>query len=116
MDIAPSKCQNSRYIMYLENFLSQNSVTNFTDEPYLCPPVAQVFGAQVYASASFGAAKPSPELYRRCVAHLGVAPTETFFIDDVEANVAGAIEAGLRAYRFIGNEALARELAYHRLL
>jgi hypothetical protein len=33
MDIAPSKCQNSRYIMYLENFLSQNSVTNFTDEP-----------------------------------------------------------------------------------
>ena len=83
---------------------------------YLCPPVARVFGAQVYASASFGAAKPSPDLYRRCVAHLGVAPAEAFFIDDVEANVTGAIEAGLRAYRFTGNEALARELAYHRLL
>jgi FMN phosphatase YigB (HAD superfamily) len=50
------------------------------------------------------------------VAHLGVAPAEAFFIDDVEANVTGAIEAGLRAYRFTGNEALARELAYHRLL
>jgi FMN phosphatase YigB (HAD superfamily) len=83
---------------------------------YLCPPVAHVFGAQVYASASFGAAKPSPDLYRRCVAHLGVAPAETFFIDDADANVAGAIEAGLRAYRFTGNEALAQELAYHRLL
>jgi hypothetical protein len=47
------------------------------------------------------------------VAHLGVAPAEAFFI---EANVTGAIEAGLRAYRFTGNEALARELAYHRLL
>jgi FMN phosphatase YigB (HAD superfamily) len=83
---------------------------------YLCPPVAEVFGVQVYASASFGAAKPSPDLYRRCVAHLGVAAGETLFIDDVEANVAGAIEAGLRGYRFTGNEALARELADHRLL
>ena len=83
---------------------------------YLCPPVADVFGAQVYASASFGAAKPSPDLYRRCVQHLGAAPAETLFIDDVEANVAGAIDAGLRAYRFVGTAALERELVYHRLL
>jgi glucose-1-phosphatase len=82
----------------------------------LCPPVAEVFGAQVYASASFGVAKPSPELYRRCVAHLGTAPDKTFFIDDVEANVVGAIEAGLHGHRFIGMEALASELAYYRLL
>jgi FMN phosphatase YigB (HAD superfamily) len=83
---------------------------------YLCPPVAEVFGAQVYASASFGVAKPSPELYRRCVSHLGTAPDKTFFIDDVEANVAGALEAGLHGYRFVGTEALASELAYYRLL
>ncbi|HEY2000612.1 HAD family phosphatase [Paraburkholderia sp.] len=83
---------------------------------YLCPPVAEVFGAQVYASASFGAAKPSPDLYRRCVQHLKVAPGETLFIDDVEANVAGAVEAGLRGYRFTGTEALASELAAHGLL
>lgn len=83
---------------------------------YLCPPVAEVFGAQVYASASFGAAKPSPELYRRCVAHLRTAPDQTFFIDDVEANVAGAVEAGLHGYCFVGTEALASELAYYRLL
>lgn len=83
---------------------------------YLCPPVADVFGAQVYASASFGAAKPSPALYQRCVQHLKVAPGETLFIDDVEANVAGAGEAGLRGYRFINAEALAAQLAACGLL
>lgn len=83
---------------------------------YLCAPVSAIFGAQVYASASFGAAKPAPMLYARCVEHLGVAPQHTLFIDDVEANVAGAIQAGLRGYRYVGVDALADELTRERLL
>lgn len=83
---------------------------------YLCPPVADVFGAQVYASALFGMAKPSPDLYLRCVKHLRVEPAKAFFIDDVEANVAGAIQAGLQGYRFVDTTALERELTAQRLL
>jgi FMN phosphatase YigB (HAD superfamily) len=83
---------------------------------YLCPPVAGIFGAQVYASASFGFAKPSPELYLRCVKHLRVDPAKVLFIDDVEANVAGAIQAGLQAYRFVDTAALELELTSRQLL
>lgn len=83
---------------------------------YLCPPVADVFGAQVYASASFGFAKPSPDLYLRCVRHLCVEPAKVLFIDDVEANVTGAIQAGLQGYRFVDTVALERELAAQQLL
>lgn len=83
---------------------------------YLCPAVADVFGVQVYASASFGFAKPSPELYLRCAKHLRVEPAQAFFIDDVEANVTGALQAGLQAYRFVDVSGLECELAARQLL
>jgi FMN phosphatase YigB (HAD superfamily) len=83
---------------------------------YLNPPVAQLFGPHVYASASFGAAKPAPQAYLRCLELLSVGADETLFIDDTDANVAGAINAGLHGYKFVSAEALARELASRQLL
>jgi len=83
---------------------------------YLNPPVAQLFGARVFASAAFGAAKPAARAYLGCVARLGVDASDTLFIDDSEANVAGAMAAGLHAYRFVSAEALSEELARFDLL
>ena len=83
---------------------------------YLNPPVAQLFGPHVYASASFGAAKPAAQAYLRCLEQLGVGADETLFIDDTDTNVAGAINAGLHGYKFVSAEALAQELASRRLL
>jgi HAD superfamily hydrolase (TIGR01509 family) len=83
---------------------------------FLCPPVAEVFGVHVYASASFGFAKPSPDLYARCVRHLRMDAAKVLFIDDVEANVAGAIQAGLQGYRFVDAVGLESELSGRRLL
>jgi glucose-1-phosphatase len=83
---------------------------------YLNPPVAQLFGPHVYASASFGAAKPAAQAYLRCLEQLGVDADETLFIDDTDANVAGAINAGLHGYKFVSAEALAEELASRQLL
>lgn len=83
-------------------------VTDYLD--YLNPPVAQLFGECVYACASFGATKPAAQAYLGCLAQLGVAPGETLFIDDGEANVQGALAAGLHACRFVDVETLARDL------
>jgi putative hydrolase of the HAD superfamily len=44
-----------------------------------------------------GVAKPDPEFFRRVVALIGVPADEVLFVDDSEANVAGARAAGLVA-------------------
>ncbi|CAN0626851.1 glucose-1-phosphatase [Burkholderia multivorans] len=96
--------------------LTNNSrlVTDHLD--YLNPPVARLFGDDVYASAAFGAVKPAAQAYLGCVAHLGAGPGETLFIDDTDANVAGAIHAGLHGYRFVDADALEAELTRRRLI
>jgi putative hydrolase of the HAD superfamily len=83
---------------------------------YLNPAVALLFGSNVYASASFGAAKPAAQAYLRCLEHLGVCAAETFFIDDTDANVAGAINAGLHGYKFVSANALSEELERRGLM
>lgn len=81
----------------------------------LCPEVAALFGDTIHATASFGATKPAPQAYLRCVEALSVSPGETLFIDDVEANVVGALRAGLQAYEFTDAAALALELEAREL-
>jgi putative hydrolase of the HAD superfamily len=83
---------------------------------YLNPPVARLFGAQVYSSAAFGAAKPATQTYQRCVEHLGAAAADTLFIDDSQANVDGARAAGLQTYRFRDAAGLSTEFARRGLL
>jgi putative hydrolase of the HAD superfamily len=83
---------------------------------YLNPAVAELFGPQVYASASFGAAKPAAHTYLRCLDAVGVSATETLFIDDLEVNVEGAISAGLHGHVFTGAGSLSDELERRKLL
>jgi FMN phosphatase YigB (HAD superfamily) len=83
---------------------------------YLNPPVAQLFGPHVYASASFGAAKPAAQAYLGCLEQLGRVAAETLFIDDTDANVTGAINAGLQGYKFVSADALSEELERRALM
>jgi glucose-1-phosphatase len=83
---------------------------------YLNPPVAELFGARVYASASYGAAKPAAQAYTGCLETLGVPAAQTLFIDDTEANVNGAIDAGLHGYRFVSTDALNEEIERRQLI
>jgi len=88
-----------------------NNGTLVTDHmDYLNPAVAELFGSHIYGTAMFGATKPAPQAYLGCLDKLGVRPHETLFIDDSDANVTGAIDAGLLAYKFVSADALAREL------
>ena len=62
------------------------------------------------SSCYLGLRKPEPAMYKRALDILGSAPYRTLFIDDREENVAGAREAGMKAIRFTGAEALRKEL------
>jgi glucose-1-phosphatase len=83
-------------------------VTGYLD--YLNPAVAALFGADIYGSSMFGAVKPAAQTYLGCVSHLGATPEETLFIDDTQANVQGALDAGLQAYRFVDAVAMSETL------
>jgi putative hydrolase of the HAD superfamily len=82
----------------------------------LFPELFALCGAKSYVSAQFGAAKPDPEVYLKCVAAAGATPAETLFIDDSESNVAGAEAAGLTGHIFTGAAALRAVLATYGLL
>lgn len=58
-----------------------------------------LFDVQVY-SCDLGLAKPDEAIYARLIEALGVAPSQTLFIDDHGPNVDGARRAGLRAVLF----------------
>lgn len=77
---------------------------------FLNPAVAKLFGDQICSSASLGAAKPSINVYLRCLDRLGGTAAETLFVDDLETNVGGAIRAGLHGHVFTGAESLSAEL------
>lgn len=82
----------------------------------LLPDLRPLFGDDVHASAEFGAAKPDPVCFQRCVRALGGTPGTTLFIDDLADNVAGAVAAGLAAHRYVSPEALAGVLREHALI
>ncbi len=64
----------------------------------LFPELRAIFGDSICVSAQFGLRKPNPEVYRRAVAFLGAAPGESLFIDDSQANITGAAQAGLHVH------------------
>jgi putative hydrolase of the HAD superfamily len=67
---------------------------------FLFPELFALCGDQSYVSAQFGAAKPDPLVYLRCVAAAGGTPGETLFVDDSKTNVDGALAAGLAGHLF----------------
>lgn len=84
--------------------------------PQICPPLFPLFSARVFCSAQFKIEKPDPDIYRRCLAALGIAEGHALFIDDKPANVEGARSAGLLGHHFTDPAALRIELRERGLL
>lgn len=62
-------------------------------------------------SCELGLVKPEPEIYRYCLAELGLGPGEVVFLDDDEGNVAGARRVGIETEHFRPGETRVEELA-----
>lgn len=69
----------------------------------------QLFDA-VVLSSDVRLIKPDPRIFELAAARLGLAPEECVMIDDVEANIVGAQEAGMQGIVYQSNEQAVREL------
>lgn len=77
-------------------------------------PVLQRFAGAV-VSGEEGVLKPSPAIFAIIRDRYRLDPAATLFVDDLEANVAGARAAGFLAHRFVDAPTLAAALRHHGL-
>lgn len=96
--------------------LTNNPWLHLEEMPRITPEIYPVFEPHVHASCEFGARKPDAAVYLRLCAACGFAPEEAVFIDDKEANVAGARAAGLVGIRFTDVATLKADLGRLGLL
>ena len=77
-------------------------------------PVLQRFDGAV-VSGEEGVLKPAPEIFAILRDRYALDPATTLFVDDQEANVAGARAAGFLAHQFVDAPALAVAFEAHGL-
>jgi putative hydrolase of the HAD superfamily len=75
--------------------------------PRLHPAAFAPFAWQIF-SHRLGARKPEPAAFRRAGDLIGLAPDRLALLDDSEANVAAARQAGWQATRYRGSDDLAQ--------
>ena len=83
------------------SLLSNNPAPLAAALPVLAPEVAEILGPNVIVSYMMQARKPTPELFQRALAHYGASAGDAFLLDDAEANVVGARNAGWTAHQLV---------------
>ena len=96
--------------------LTNNNLLLAREIAAIFPAMSVIFGSTFHVSAEFGVRKPNPEVYRRCVARLGISASRTLFIDDSSSNVAGAEAAGLLTHQYVTRDAFVEVLQRYGLL
>lgn len=66
----------------------------------LAPELIDVFGEHLYTSSHYGARKPNPVVFERVLERYERDASETFFVDDMRENVAGAASIGITAHLY----------------
>ena len=88
-------------------YLLSNAAKDFPD--YWDKIPGHEYFDDVCVSAFEGYIKPQPEIYSRAVEKFGVRAEECIFIDDVTANIEGAINAGMQGIVFHDDPAELRQ-------
>lgn len=65
----------------------------------------------IVISSKVGYIKPDKQIFSIALTQLGTKPEQTIFIDDIERNVIGAADLGLKAIHYINLETLKTELS-----
>ncbi|MBG6107647.1 HAD family phosphatase [Frigoribacterium sp. CG_9.8] len=66
----------------------------------LAPELVAVFGDHLFTSSDYGARKPEPEVFRNVLERYGISAQNTFFADDMQENIDGALSVGITAHHF----------------
>lgn len=81
------------------SLLSNNPIPFRDSLPMLAPDVSEILQGNDLTSAVLGAEKPERRIYTRALGVFGVTPENAILFDDSAANVAGARDAGMHAWR-----------------
>ena len=68
-------------------------------------PILDMFDGGVF-SGEIGISKPQPEIFRYLLDKYNLNPKECFFVDDLSANIQGALNLGIDGYQYNGNLSL----------
>lgn len=79
--------------------LLSNVASNWIRERFLTPKEQALFSDMVF-SYEVGLTKPNPHIYQLACQRLGVEPTETVFIDDIERYCQAAKEFDMQAVQY----------------
>lgn len=83
------------------SLLTNNGILVHERLAELAPELVPIFGAEhLRASASYGARKPDPAVFRAMLAAYDADPADVFFADDLAENVAGAASVGITAHLY----------------
>lgn len=66
----------------------------------MAPDVCAIVGDNRLVSAKLGVRKPDPRVFRLALDHFGADAENTFFADDSQENVDGALSLGIHAHHF----------------
>lgn len=78
--------------------------------PKFMPELRPLFGTRLVTSGQLGLTKPDPQAYYACLSTLGFSAASSLMIDDREANVVGARDAGMDAILYASPPQLAGDL------
>ena len=88
------KLKAEKYRLYILS----NAPLRFRKFQHIIPGVELFDG--IVVSAEENCIKPEPKIYHRLFEKYGLNPTESFFVDDREENIAGAKACGMDGYCF----------------
>lgn len=94
---------------YRVAFLSNSNEVHAEVIPKMFPELFREGDVMVF-SHEHGCAKPDPEMFRKALEIIGAEAAECLYVDDLEANVVAARNAGMTAFHFRGAETFRREL------
>ncbi len=116
---APDACISSELFCTLKSDFQVVALSNTNEMHfrylYGASPIIREFDDYVL-SYQVGAMKPQVEIYETALAQTGRRPEETFFVDDLPANIAAAAALGIRGVVFEGEAALKKDLCRLGLL
>jgi putative hydrolase of the HAD superfamily len=106
--IMPAWAQQLRQAGGLRTAILSNIPAPVRDAVERCEWLPQ-FDARTY-SCDLRVTKPSPEIYQHCLAQLGIAPSETLFLDDRPENIQAAEALGIHGIVFATPQQTAAEI------
>jgi epoxide hydrolase-like predicted phosphatase len=108
---------DSRLLKFIDEHKSTQKIgmisnvgQGFIERMFVEKPVTDYFDS-VVLSSDVGLVKPDVKIYELSASQLGVKPNECVFIDDLQKNVDGAINAGMQAIKYENYEKFRLDIA-----